>query len=96
MFSNNEQSLKEVLEALIRSYRMTGKLNEISVVQSWNKVTGPVISKHTRKIRMSHGRLYVTLDSAALRSELNYSRQRLIALLNEEAGSEVVKEIVFV
>ncbi len=95
MFSSNEHSLKEVLQALIKSYRMSGKLNEISVVQSWNKVTGPVISKHTRKIRMSNGRLFVTLDSAALRSELNYSRQRLIELLNAEVGSDVVKEIIF-
>jgi predicted nucleic acid-binding Zn ribbon protein len=96
MFSSNEHSLKEVMEELIRAYRLTGKLNELKVISSWNKITGPVISKHTRKIKMRDGKLFVTIDSAALRSELHYSRQKLVDLLNEEVGAVVVRDVILV
>lgn len=95
MSSGNEYTLKEVLLELIHSYRLSGKLNDVKVIESWAKLTGPMISKHTRRINIKDGKLYVTIDSAALRSELLYSRQKLIDMINEEVGAVVVKEIIF-
>jgi hypothetical protein len=36
----------------------------------------------------------VSLTSSVLREELNYGKDKIIAMINEELGKEVVKKVV--
>ncbi|HVA99028.1 MAG TPA: DUF721 domain-containing protein [Bacteroidia bacterium] len=92
---SNEKSIKEVIDELLKNYRLDTKLNEINLINSWEKITGKMIAKHTQKIFIHKQCLYVTLDSAALRMELSHEKAKIIKMLNEAAGLEVISEIVF-
>jgi predicted nucleic acid-binding Zn ribbon protein len=91
---SNQYTLKEAIDEMMKSFRLQGKVNEMKLLESWEKVMGPAISKYTRDIKISNRVLYVELTSAALRQELSYGKTKMIAMLNEEAGSSVIDDIV--
>ncbi|MBE0638772.1 MAG: DUF721 domain-containing protein [Bacteroidales bacterium] len=92
---SNEQTLGEVLKQLIASYRFEGKLKEASLISSWESVVGEMIAKHTVQLRISKKVLYVEVDSAALRNELTYAREKIKKALNRKVKDNVIDEVVF-
>ena len=87
--------LKEGLEALVRAYRLQGKLNEVMVVSSWERVMGKAVALKTQEVYVNKGRLFVRLSSAPLKHELLMAKTRVAELINAEVGEVVVKEVVF-
>ncbi len=95
MKTGNDKSLGEVIREMIETYRMEGKLNELKVIHSWEKVVGVMIAKYTRDLQIRNGKLFVKIDSPALKNELSYSSSVIIERLNKEAGCKVIEEIIF-
>ena len=90
-----EQSLKEVIKDLLQTYRLDEKLNKMHLGKVWEKLMGKTIAKHTRELYINKKKLYIKFDSAALRNELSYAKEKVIKMINEEMGEEVVEDIVF-
>lgn len=88
-------SLAEALKDYVREMNLEGKLNEAGVINSWEEVVGKAISSRTSKIYIKDHILYVHLNSSVVRNELLMLRQAIKEKLNENAGSEVIKDIVF-
>ena len=86
--------LGDLIKAFYEQHRGSEYLDEVKVVESWPKVVGPFIASHTIYLSIKDGRLFVRVDSDALRSELSYSKSLLMKNLNETVGKEIVKEIV--
>jgi len=93
--SSNQQPLKEAIDQFLNIYRLDKKLMEINIVSSWEKLMGKAIANHTKEIYIKNKILYLHLDSAALREELSYGKEKIISLLNTEAGQKTVESIVF-
>lgn len=87
--------LKEGLEALVRAYRLQGKLNEVTVVSSWERVMGKAVALKTQEVYVNKGRLFVRLSSAPLKHELLMAKTRVAELINAEVGEKVVSEVIF-
>ncbi len=92
---SNEQSLGEVIRAFLKTYRMEGKVNEAGLINSWEKIVGPMIAKHTVRMNIRDRKLFVEVDSAALRNELTYAREKIKKALNREAGEAMIDEVIF-
>ena len=95
MNRTNEQSLKQVLEEMLKKYHLEGKLAEMRVIKAWPVVTGKLITRHTRNIYINKKKLFVKIDSPAIKNELFYSRQKIMELLNQQVGEQVIEEIIF-
>ena len=87
--------LKESLEALVRAYRLGAKLNEVTVVASWERVMGKAVAQKTKEVYVSKGKLFVRLTSAPLKHELVMAKTRVLELLNAEVGEQAVTEVIF-
>lgn len=96
MKHTNEQTLKQALKEMLKAYRLEGKLAEMRVIKAWPQVTGKLINRHTRNIYINKKKLFVRIDSPAIKNELFYNRQKVVDLLNQEAGEKVIEEIVFI
>ena len=94
MSRHNEHTLKEAITQLLKAYKLDDKLAERSLISSWKKVMGDMIARHTTDLYIKHKQLFVTLDSAGLRNELSLAKNKIIKILNEEAGAEVINDIV--
>jgi len=95
MSKHNEYTIKDAINAMMKSYKLDDKLAENKLLASWDQVMGEMIAKHTKDIFIKNKQLFVTLDSAALRNELVMAKTKIINMLNQHAGREIINEIVF-
>lgn len=89
------QPLKESLQALVNAYKLQGKLNEVTIVESWGKIMGKAIAIKTQEIYFRNGKLFVRLSSAPLKHELVMAKTKVIDLINAEVGMKAIEEVVF-
>ncbi len=94
MSRHNEHSLKEVIDKLLKTYKLDEKLAERKLIASWESVMGVMIAKHTKDLFIKHKQLFVTLDSAALRNELSLAKTKIVKMLNDEVGTEVINDVI--
>jgi predicted nucleic acid-binding Zn ribbon protein len=87
-------SLAEALQDYIREMNLGDKLREVSVVESWESIVGKAIATRTTKVYIKDGILFVHLSSSIVRNELMMLREALREKLNNQAGTELIKEIV--
>jgi predicted nucleic acid-binding Zn ribbon protein len=86
--------LGDLIKEFYEQHRGSDYLDEVKAINSWPKVVGPFIASHTIDLSIKDGRLFVRVDSDALRSELSYSKSLLMKNLNEMVGKEMIHEIV--
>jgi predicted nucleic acid-binding Zn ribbon protein len=91
--NQNQTTIKEALKAMIDYYRLKGGLNQTKIERLWEKAMGPSIAKHTTQIRLIKDKLFIDLNSASLKQELSFGKDKIKKILNEELGGEVVKKI---
>ena len=86
--------LGDLIREFIELHKGPEYLDEMKALNAWKDAVGPFIASHTIDLSIKNHRLFVRVDSDALRSELNYSKSLLINSLNEVVGKEVIEEIV--
>ena len=79
---------------MVDDLKLRSKLNESRIKEGWVEIMGKPIAKYTSSVSLSHGNLYIKIESAALKQELNYSRGKIMELFNKELGTDVVKNVV--
>lgn len=94
MRKTNEQTLKDALDALFKAYGLDVRMAEKKLLNSWPSICGPMIARYTKNIYISNKKLYLHIDNAVVREELIFSREKLREKLNNEAGSELIEEII--
>ena len=87
-------SIAQVIGEALGGYKIDGKLKEARVIAAWHEVLGPLASRED-KLYIRNKVLFATLPSSVVRNELYMMRTTLMQRLNEEAGEEVITEIVF-
>ena len=94
MSRHNERSIKKAIEELLDTYKLKGKINEVRLINSWEKIMGKAISNHTREMHIANRILYIKIDSAPLRHELMFSKDKMIKLINDSVGESVIEDVV--
>ncbi len=89
-----DQPLYQVLQELIKTMRWTAQLNNVRIKEIWKTVMGDIVARHTSNVRLREKTLFIHLDSAPLRSELAYSREKIRQMLNQELGGDYLQEVV--
>lgn len=93
---NNEHlSISEVLKEFVETNKLERGLDKVNVRDAWAKLMGNGVNNYTTAISLERETLYVQLSSSVLREELSYGKQKIINMLNEDLGKEVVKKIIF-
>ncbi len=90
----NDYTLKEALQLMLGEYKLKPRVNAARIKTIWESKMGRLITQHTRAIDMRGTTLYLTIESAPLRSELLFLRDKIKDMLNEELGEEYIKEVV--
>ncbi len=91
---NENSTLGEVLKEFIQTNRLEKGLDKVEVKDAWNKVMGVAIAKYTIEIKLDRDTLFVQLNSSVLREELSYGKEKIIKLLNEELGKELISKLI--
>lgn len=92
---NKEVTLKDAIEAMLKSYRLDQKLDEAKVIAAWESATGKLIARHTLNLEIREKVLYIKTDSAAIKHELSLQKSKVLKRLNKAVGREVVTDLWF-
>ncbi len=90
----NDQKLSDVLKDLIKDKNWKAKLYQTKVKELWILKMGSIVASHTKEIKLRKYKLIIVVNSAPLRSDLSYSKEKIMNLINEGLGEEYVKEVV--
>jgi len=88
-------SIKNVFNDLLNEYHIDHKFREKNLISSWAKIMGKPIAVRTEKLYINNRKLYVHLNSAPLRSELDHSKKKVMELLNSDFSDRVIDDVVF-
>lgn len=90
----NDVTLQEALQEMLRYYKLEGRYKEMQLRAVWDQVMGKTIATYTADFTVRHQVLYLSILSAPLRQELQYSKERLCTLLNEHMGEPYLKGVI--
>lgn len=94
MREGNEQPLKDLIQGYLKENKLGKQLKEANLVADWEKIAGALIARHTHKMYVNQGKLYLYVDSAPLKQELHFQRSRLVQLVNEHCGEGFIDEVI--
>lgn len=92
---NESSSIEDLMKIFIKENNLTKGLQQISIEELWKEQMGQGVSNYTDKIVLKGEQLLVFLNSSVLREELSYGKDKIITILNEALGEELIKSIRF-
>jgi hypothetical protein len=91
---NNQSTVGDVLKHIIQENKLQPGMDQIDVKDAWKNLMGNGVNHYTKNVVLRKTTLYVELSSSVLREELSMGKAKIVAMINEELGREVVKEVV--
>ena len=90
----NDKSIKEVLNEFISgNARVSKGYHTKHIEEVWKEKMGPIISGYTSKITYQEGTVKVYINSAPLKKELLMGKAKIIGIINEALGDEIVSSV---
>ncbi|MFL0353767.1 DUF721 domain-containing protein [Xanthomarina sp. GH4-25] len=92
---NNEHiSISDALKEFVETNKLEYGLDVVNVQDTWRDMMGNGVNNYTTDIQLKNNTLYVQLSSSVLREELSYGKEKIISMLNESLGKDVIKKLV--
>lgn len=91
---NEFHSIQDLMKDVIKENKLTKGMHQISVKEAWAKLMGNGIVSHTQNIELNGKTLVVNLKSSVLREELSYGKEKIIKMMNEELGNEIITKLI--
>ncbi len=91
--SNKEKPIGNVIEAMMKRYRLQPKMTELDIVNKWEEIVGHLVFKHTTELKMLNKTLYVKFDNAPLKNEMFLQKELLLKRINETFQAPVIEKI---
>lgn len=87
-------SLGGAIHQFIRQNKLQGGIDKIEAREAWKHLMGTGVNNYTQSVELRGNTLYVSLSSSVLREELSLGKSKIIKMLNEEIGKELIKKLV--
>lgn len=91
---NQNLPIQDILKEFVESNKLQKGLDQVNVRESWASLMGNGVNNYTTAIELKNETLFVKLSSSVLREELSYGNQKIIDMLNESIGKQVIKKLV--
>jgi len=92
---NESNSLNDLLKTFVQENSLEKGMDKIDVRNAWMNLMGKGVNTYTTQIELKRDTLYVYLSSSVLRQELVFGKDKIIRMINEELGKDIVKAIIF-
>lgn len=93
---NDSFSIKDLMGTFIKDNKLERGFQKIHIQEAWEKLMGAGVASYTNEVKLQNGTLIVRLNSSVLREELSYGKDKIIRMINDEMGDELVKKIMLV
>lgn len=91
---NEFHSIEELMKDVIKENKLTKGMHQLSVKDAWSKLMGNGVVSYTQNIELNGKTLIVNLKSSVLREELSYGKEKIVKMMNEELGENLISKII--
>lgn len=89
------ETVGDILNRVLKSLEIDKKIDETRALMVWPEAVGPKIAANTRAVSVINGRLLVEVKSSVWVQECMLLRTKIKKKLNEQIGSDAIKDITF-
>ena len=93
---NDSFSVKDLMQSFIKENNLSKGMQKIKVEETWLKMMGPGVASHTNSVKLQNKTLIIQLNSSVLREELSYGKEKILTMMKEEIGEEVISKLMLV
>lgn len=91
---NEHLNMGDALSEFIKEHKLQKGIDKVDVRDAWEKLMGNGVNNYTTQVALKNETLFVSLSSSVLRQELSMGKSKIIAMLNEELGKDLVKKLI--
>ncbi|SDQ59669.1 DUF721 domain-containing protein [Flagellimonas zhangzhouensis] len=91
---NTNLPLSEALNEFIKENKLQKGMDKVDVREAWATLMGNGVNNYTTGVELKNETLFISLSSSVLREELSLGKSKIISMVNEELGRELVKKLV--
>ena len=92
-FLKDGKHIEGVWNDLMKKSHIDTKLLEKELLSRWEEIAGSLVARHTLSLNLSKNKLYIRLDSAPLKQEVNSRKVQLLTKINSNLKSKLITEI---
>ena len=93
---NESNPIKDLMQSFIKENNLTKGMQKMKIEEAWQKLMGQGVVSYTQSVQLQNTTLIIRLTSSVLREELSYGKDKIIKMINEEMGSEVVTKLILI
>ena len=91
---NEFHSIEELMNDVFKENNLRRGLQKISVKEAWNLLMGKGVVSYTNSVEIKGKTLIVKLKSSVLREELSFGKDKIIKMMNQELGENLISKII--
>lgn len=88
--------MKDLMQSFIKENNLTKGMQKLQIEEVWEKLMGSGVVSYTEGVQLQNKTLVVKLTSSVLREELSYGKEKIIKMINQEMGKELVSRLMLV
>ncbi len=92
--NNDNLPISDIIKEFVNVNHLQSGLDKVNVQEAWAQMMGNGVNNYTTAVQLERDTLYVQLSSSVLREELSYGKEKIISMLNESIGKELIKKLV--
>lgn len=88
------KKIDSLIKEITKKPKISEGLRKIDIQEVVKKVLGKNLLNYIKDIHVMDEKLIIKLDSSSLRSELSYSKEKLLKNINDNFQESEIKEII--
>tara|TARA_B100000524_G_scaffold344631_1_gene242135 strand:+ start:1752 stop:2069 length:318 start_codon:yes stop_codon:yes gene_type:complete len=94
IISMNSHEIKDLVNVFLKENKLEKGLLDVEVRKIWFEMMDNGVANYTTDVSLRNKTLYIKLNSAALKQELSYGKEKLKNLINQKFKKEIVQKII--
>lgn len=89
-------SMKDLMQSFIKENNLSKGMQKLKIEEVWAKLMGTGVVSYTDSVQLQGKTLIIKLSSSVLREELSYGKDKIIKMINQEMGEDLVSRLMLV
>ena len=91
---NDQQKIDDLLKSFVKENKLEKGRDKVNVEAAWRDLMGNGVNNYTNSVKLHQDTLYVELSSSVLREELSYGKEKILSMLNEALGKDLISKLI--
>ena len=91
---NDSFKIDDLMKSFVKENKLEKGLDKVNVEAAWADMMGNGVNNYTNSVKLHKDTLYIELSSSVLREELSYGKDKIISMLNESLGKNLIKKLI--